>query len=277
MSCSENTWRKCQNRMENKVVERKFERRNRGYKEKENLIYGVRAVAEAISSGREINKILIQKGMSKDLFLELKEELTGKDFQLQFVPSQKLDRLTQGNHQGVIAFVSPISYTDFYQLVDKKIEENCILTLLLLDRITDVRNLGAIARSAACNGVDALVVPSKGSALVTADAIKTSAGALNSLPVCKVDQLKDALFYLQQSGIKLVACTEKSNKELPFIDLSGSVAFIFGSEEDGISNDLLRMADERAKIPMTGGVSSLNVSVSVGVVLYEYNRQKLVK
>jgi 23S rRNA (guanosine2251-2'-O)-methyltransferase len=262
--------------MENKVVDRNFDRRNREFKEKENLIYGVRSVVEAIRAGREINKILIQKGMNKDLFFELKEVLTGKDFQLQFVPSQKLDRLTQANHQGVIAFVSPITYADFNELVDKKIEEKSTITLIFLDRITDVRNLGAIARSAACNGVDAIVVPSKGSALVTADAIKTSAGALNSLPVCKVDQLKDALFYIQQSGVKLIACTEKSNKELPFVELSGSVAFIFGSEEDGISNDLLRMADERVKIPMTGGVSSLNVSVSVGVVLYEFNRQKMI-
>lgn len=261
--------------MENKVVERNFDRRNREFKEKENLIYGVRSVVEAIRAEREINKILIQKGMNKELFIELKEALSGKDFQLQFVPSQKLDRLTQSNHQGVIAFVSPILYSDFYDLVDKRIEEKKAFSLLFLDRITDVRNLGAIARSAACNGVDAIVVPSKGSALVTADAIKTSAGALNSLPVCKVDHLKDALFYLKQSGVKLVACTEKSNKELPFVDLSGSIAFIFGSEENGISNDLLRLADERVKIPMVGGVASLNVSVSVGIVLYEFNRQRI--
>jgi 23S rRNA (guanosine2251-2'-O)-methyltransferase len=162
-------------------------------------------------------------------------------------------------------------------LVDAKLEKKELLTLLFLDRITDVRNLGAIARTAACQGVDAIVIPSKGSALVTADAIKTSAGALNFLPVCKVDQLKEALFYIQQSGVKLVACTEKSNKELPFGKFAESVAFIFGSEEDGISNDLIRMADEQLKIPMIGGVASLNVSVSVGMVLYEMNRQRLVK
>lgn len=261
--------------MENKMVKGEFRNRERNFKEKDNLLYGVRVVVEAIKSGREINKILIQKGMNKELFYELKEELNGKDYQLQFVPSQKLDRLTQANHQGVIAFVSPIEYTDFYQFVDQKIEANQPLSLIFLDRITDVRNLGAIARSAACQGIDAIVLPSKGSALVSADAIKTSAGALNSLPVCKIDQLKDALFYLKQSGIKLIACSEKSNKELPFGDLSGSIAFIFGSEEDGISNDLIRMADERLKIPMVGGVASLNVSVSVGIVLYEMNRQRL--
>jgi len=259
--------------MERKMVNR--QPRDHRFKEKENLIYGPHSVVEAIKSGREINKILIQKGINKDLFFELKEVLAGKDFQLQFVPSQKLDRMTSSNHQGVIAFVSPVTYADFYALVDEKMERKESITLLFLDRITDVRNLGAIARSAACHSVDAIVLPSKGSALVTADAIKTSAGALNSLPVCKVDQLKDALFYLQQSDVKLIACTEKSNKELPFGDLTGSVAFIFGSEEDGISNDLLRMASERLKIPMTGGVSSLNVSVSVGIVLYEQNRQKL--
>lgn len=258
------------------MVERQYRNREHKFKEKENLLYGVRAVVEAIKSGREINKILIQKGMNKELFFELKEVLNGKDYQLQFVPSQKLDRLTQANHQGVIAFVSPIEYADFYQLVDQKIEAKEQISLVFLDRITDVRNLGAIARSSACQGIDALVIPTKGSALVTADAVKTSAGALNSLPVCKVDQLKDALFYLQQSGVKLVACTEKSNKELPFGNLSGSIALIFGSEEDGISSDLLRMADERLKIPMAGGVDSLNVSVSVGIVLYEMNRQRII-
>lgn len=263
--------------MGNNMVDNQYRNREQNFKEKENLIYGIRSVVEAIKSEREINKILIQKGMNKDLFIELKEVLSGKDYQLQFVPVQKLDRITMANHQGVIAFVSPIEYHDFYGLVDSKLEKKEQLTLLFLDRITDVRNLGAIARTAACQGVDAIVIPSKGSALVTADAVKTSAGALNFLPVCKVEQLKEALFYIQQSGVKLVACTEKSNKELPFGKFAGSVAFIFGSEEDGISNDLIRMADEQLKIPMIGGVASLNVSVSVGMVLYEMNRQRLIK
>ena len=259
------------------MVDNQYRNREQNFKEKENIIYGIRSVVEAIKSEREINKILIQKGMNKDLFIELKEVLSGKDYQLQFVPVQKLDRITLANHQGVIAFVSPIEYHDFYSLVDAKLEKKELLTLLFLDRITDVRNLGAIARTAACQGVDAIVIPTKGSALVTADAVKTSAGALNFLPVCKVDQLKEALFYIQQSGVKLVACTEKSNKELPFGKFADSVAFIFGSEEDGISNDLIRMSDEQLKIPMIGGVASLNVSVSVGMALYEMNRQRLVK
>jgi len=263
--------------MGNNMVDNQYRNREQNFKEKENIIYGIRSVVEAIKSEREINKILIQKGMNKDLFIELKEVLSGKDYQLQFVPVQKLDRMTLANHQGVIAFVSPIEYHDFYSLVDAKLEKKELLTLLFLDRITDVRNLGAIARTAACQGVDAIVIPSKGSALVTADAVKTSAGALNFLPVCKVDQLKEALFYIQQSGVKLVACTEKSNKELPFGKFADSVAFIFGSEEDGISNDLIRMSDEQLKIPMIGGVASLNVSVSVGMALYEMNRQRLVK
>jgi len=263
--------------MGNNMVDNQYRNREQNFKEKENIIYGIRSVVEAIKSEREINKILIQKGMNKDLFIELKEVLSGKDYQLQFVPVQKLDRITLANHQGVIAFVSPIEYHDFYSLVDAKLEKKELLTLLFLDRITDVRNLGAIARTAACQGVDAIVIPTKGSALVTADAVKTSAGALNFLPVCKVDQLKEALFYIQQSGVKLVACTEKSNKELPFGKFADSVAFIFGSEEDGISNDLIRMSDEQLKIPMIGGVASLNVSVSVGMALYEMNRQRLVK
>lgn len=250
---------------------RNFERK----KSDDSIIFGVRAVIEAIKADREMNKILIQKGMNKDLFIELKEALKGKDFQLQFVPVQKLDGLTDGNHQGVIAYASPIEYGEIEPLVEKLLEEGKKPVVLVLDRITDVRNFGAIARTAECQGVDAILIPSKGSALVTADAIKTSAGALNRIPVCKTDNLKDSLFYIQQCGMRIVACTEKANVPLFEVNMRGSVAIILGSEEDGITSDLLNLADIKAKIPMKGHTASLNVSVSAGMILYERIRQEL--
>jgi 23S rRNA (guanosine2251-2'-O)-methyltransferase len=253
------------------MEQRKYERK----KSLEDLIFGVRAVIEAIKAEREINKILIQKGMHKELFLELKTALQGKEFQLQFVPVQKLDGLVDGNHQGVIAFVSPIEYQLIEPLIDAKLEKGEKPLVLVLDRITDVRNFGAIARTAECQGVDAILIPSKGSALVTADAIKTSAGALNRIPVCKTSSLKESIFYMQQSGMRIVACTEKSKVPLYEVNLRGSVAIILGSEEDGITSDLLNMADIKAKIPMRGNIASLNVGVSAGVILYEKTRQEL--
>jgi 23S rRNA (guanosine2251-2'-O)-methyltransferase len=191
------------------------------------------------------------------------------------VPNQKLDSLTSGNHQGVIAFITPIEYQEIESLVDKMLEEDKKPTILVLDRITDVRNFGAIARTAECEGVDAILIPSKGSALVSSDAMKASAGALNRIPVCKTDDLKNSLFYLQQSGLRIVACTEKSATPLYQVNLRGSIAIIMGSEENGITQDLINMSDIKAKIPMRGSISSLNVGVAAGMVLYEKLRQEL--
>lgn len=240
-----------------------------------DVIFGVRAVIEAIKANRDLNKILIQKGMNKDLFIELKEALKGKDFNLQFVPVEKLQKLTSGNHQGVVAYASPIEYGNIETYIDEKIEKDEKVSVLVLDRVTDVRNFGAIARTAECQGVDAILIPSKGSALVTADAVKTSAGALNRILVCKTDDLKNSLFYLQQCGVRLISCTEKSKNKLYEVNLRGSVAIIMGSEEDGIANDLINMSDITAKIPMKGKIASLNVSVAAGMVLYEKLRQEL--
>jgi 23S rRNA (guanosine2251-2'-O)-methyltransferase len=244
-------------------------------KERTDLIFGVHAVIEALKAERSINKILIQKGIQKETFNELRDALKGQQFQLQFVPNQKLDTLTSGNHQGVIAFVTPIEYQEIESLVDQLLEEGKNPTILVLDRITDVRNFGAIARTAECEGVDAILIPSKGSALVTSDAMKASAGALNRIPVCKTDDLKNSLFYLQQSGLRLVACTEKTATPLYQVNLRGSVAIILGSEENGITQDLINMSDIKAKIPMRGSISSLNVGVATGIVLYEKLRQEL--
>jgi 23S rRNA (guanosine2251-2'-O)-methyltransferase len=248
--------------------------RNFVRKEKSDVIFGIRTVIEAIQAEREINKILIQKGMNKDLFMELKKELADKDYQLQFVPIEKLNALSAGNHQGVIAFLSPIEYGDIQVIVDDMLlkgEKPCIL---VLDRITDVRNFGAIARTAECQGIDAILIPSKGSALVTADAMKASAGALNRITVCKTDQLKNTLFYLQQSGLRIIACTEKASVPIQSINLRGPMALLFGSEESGITSDLISMSDARLRIPMKGEIASLNVSVAAGIVMYEKMRQE---
>jgi 23S rRNA (guanosine2251-2'-O)-methyltransferase len=238
-----------------------------------SLVFGIRAVLEAVSAGREINKILIQKGLDKELFYELKEALAGKDYNLQYVPHEKLDRLTTQNHQGVIAFMAPIAYHDLRTMIDAAVEEGGRPCFLFLDRLTDVRNFGAIARTAECQGVTAIIIPAKGSVQVTADAIKTSAGALNRVPVCKSNNFKDDLFYAQQSGLRIVACTEKTATPLYEVNLRGMVAIVMGSEEDGITSDILKIADIAARIPMLGKIASLNVGVATGMILYERTRQ----
>ena len=243
-------------------------------KEKKDIIFGIHPVIEAIKSDQELNKILIQKGIEKDHFRELKESLAGKDFNIQYVPIQKLNKLTSGNHQGVVAYVTPITYQNIEELVDQWMEKEQKVCILILDRITDVRNFGAIARSAECQGVDAILIPSKGSALVSSDAVRTSSGALSRIPVCKTDDLKNTLFYIQQSGIRLISCTEKSALPLHEINLRGSVGIIMGSEENGITSDLINLSDVRAKIPMHGEIQSLNVGVATGIILYEKMRQE---
>jgi len=243
-------------------------------KEKKDIIFGIHPVIEAIKSDQELNKILIQKGIEKEHFRELKESLAGKDFNIQYVPIQKLNKLTSGNHQGVVAYVTPIAYKNIEELVDQWMEKEQKVCILILDRITDVRNFGAIARSAECQGVDAILIPSKGSALVSSDAVRTSSGALSRIPVCKTDDLKNTLFYIQQSGIRLISCTEKSALPLHEINLRGSVGIIMGSEENGITSDLINLSDVRAKIPMHGEIQSLNVGVATGIILYEKMRQE---
>ena len=253
---------------------RDFQKRERK-ESADEFIFGVRAVIEAIKADREINKIMILKGMNKDLFQELKDILANKNYYLQFAPVEKLDKITDNNHQGVIAFVAPITYGSVEKLVEEMMEQGKKPTVLVLDRITDVRNFGAIARTAECQGVDAILIPSRGSVQVTSDAIKTSAGALNRIPVCKSDNIKDTLFYLQQCGMRIIACTEKTNIPLYTVNLRGSVVIILGSEEDGITNDFLNMADIKAKIPMRGEIASMNVGVAAAIVLYEKTRQEL--
>ncbi len=249
------------------------------YKQKEipDLIFGVRAVIEAVHAEKEINKIMIQRGMNKALFKELKEALANKKYTLQFVPAEKLNRLTNKNHQGVVAFISPVEYHSIEDIVHTVFENGDEPNILVLDRITDVRNFGAIARSAECAGVHAIVIPDRESALITSDAIKTSAGALNKIPVCKSRDLNATVEFLKTSGLRIVACTEKTDQLIFDTTLSGSTAIIMGSEEDGISNDLLRIAHQRAKIPILGTLGSYNVGVSAGIVLYEKMRQMILE
>ncbi len=238
-----------------------------------DLIFGVRAVIEAVKAKKEINKIMIQRGMDKALFKELKEELANKRYTLQFVPIEKLNRLTKKNHQGVVAFISPLEYQSLDDVLNGVLAAGDQPNLLILDRITDVRNFGAIARTAECFGVHAIIVPSKGAALITSDAIKTSAGALHKIPVCKVDRLEDTVEGLKSQGIRIIACTEKTDKFTFDATMTEATAIIMGSEEDGISQSLLDLAHQRAKIPLLGTIGSFNVGVACGVILYEKMRQ----
>lgn len=239
-------------------------------------IYGIRAVIEAIRSDESIDKIFIQKGLQGSLVRELEELLKSNQINHSYVPVEKLNRLNSRNHQGVIAQISPVRFTDLEDMVAAVLAKNKKAAFLLLDQVTDVRNFGAIIRTAECAGVDGLIVQNRGSAPVNADTVKTSAGAVFHLPIAKVTHIKDAIYYLQGSGIQVVAATEKTRQSLYEVDLSIPTAIIMGSEESGISPSVLKLADQKAKIPLMGATDSLNVSVACGVVLYELLRQRKV-
>lgn len=239
------------------------------------MVFGIRAVMEAIKSGKEIESILVQRGLAGGIFLELRALLKERGLSYQQVPVEKLNRITPKNHQGVIAVISQITYQKIEDVIPLLYEEGKTPLILILDGITDVRNLGAIARTAECAGVHAIVVPVKGSAQINPDAIKTSAGALFKIPVCRQESLSKTARFLQESGLQLVACTEKTQDFLYKPDYTLPTAIIMGSEEDGISTDLIRISDHLAKIPMYGKIESLNVSVSAGIVIYEAVRQRM--
>ncbi len=242
--------------------------------EKESFIFGIHAVREALEAGKEVDKVLIRRGADSDLMKELLVEVRKRDIPMQMVPIEKFNRVTRKNHQGVIAWLSQISYADLGSILPGVYENGEEPLILLLDGVSDVRNFGAIARSAECAGVHAIVVPSSGSAAINADAIKTSAGALHRVPVCRVNDMVATIHFLRDSGLKLIAATEKAEKSLHNTDLSGPAAIIMGSEERGISNVLLKDADTWVSIPMKGKISSLNVSVATGVILFEILRQR---
>jgi 23S rRNA (guanosine2251-2'-O)-methyltransferase len=242
--------------------------------EKIDMIYGTRAVMEAIAAGKEIDKIMIQSGLANDLVKELIAVARNNNVPIAFVPAEKLKRISTKNHQGVICLLSVVAYSSVDDLIFKAYNDGREPFLLILDRITDVRNFGAIVRTAECAGVDGIVIAEKGNAPITGDAMKTSAGALNHLPICREKDLKKTIQVLHDNGIRVVACTEKTERNLYEINLTGPIALIVGSEEDGISDVLLRTADELARLPMKGKIGSLNVSVAAGIALYEVVRQK---
>lgn len=241
---------------------------------KENIIFGIHPVIEAVKAGKEIEKILIQKGLRGEGFSILSSLARELEIPIQYVPIDKLHQLTRLNHQGVIAIVAEISYQKLDAIIPFTFEQGKTPLILILDRITDVRNLGAIARTAECAGVDALVIPEKGSAQINPVALKTSAGALLNIPVCRYHNLKEAIIFLKNSGLKIVSATEKASEEYTECDHSMPLALILGSEEDGVSEEYLKLSDARISIPLHGTIASLNVSVATGVILYEILRQR---
>jgi len=244
-------------------------------KESSQMVFGIRSVMEAVRSGKEIEALYVQRGLGGELFNELRTTLTEFHITAQQVPVGKLNRITAKNHQGIIAVISEITYQKIEDIVPQVYERGEVPLILVLDSITDVRNMGAIARTAECAGVHALIIPAKGSAQINADAIKTSAGALYQIPVCRHQNLLQTVQFLQASGLQLVCCTEKTTADIYQPDYTVPTAIILGSEEDGIGNGLIRIADHLAKIPMFGKIESLNVSVSTGVILYEAIRQRI--
>jgi len=249
---------------------------NNNFKRETNqMVFGIRAVMEAIDSGKEIESLFIQRGIHGELIQELKKLIKARDISYQQVPIEKLNRITRKNHQGVIAVISPIIYQKIEDIIPQLYEAGKVPLILVLDGVTDVRNLGAIARTALGAGVDALVVPAKGSAEINPDAIKTSAGALYKLPVCRHSNLTVMLRFMQESGLQVIACTEKADKTIYQPDFKLPTAIVMGAEDMGISDQLIRHADYLTKIPMFGDIASLNVSVSAGIVIYEAIRQRL--
>jgi 23S rRNA (guanosine2251-2'-O)-methyltransferase len=242
--------------------------------EEKNFIFGIRAIIEAVEAGKTIDKLFIQKGLHNDLFAELWKLVRLRRINYKHVPLEKINRLTRKNHQGVFAFISPVDFHNIEDIVPALYEKGKNPLILVLDRITDVRNFGAIARTAECAGVDAILIPEQNAAAINADAIKTSAGALHKITICRTWNLKLALQFLKDSGIQLIACTEKTQDNMYKPNYTPPTAIIMGSEEDGVSPEFLKLCDGKAKIPMNGKIASLNVSVATGVILYEALRQR---
>jgi len=239
-------------------------------------IFGLRAIIEAINAGQEIEKVYIQKEIKGELAIALNQLVKEKKISTSYVPIEKLNRLVKNqNHQGAVAKISSITFSDLEELIEKVLDQNKSPLFLLLDQISDVRNLGAIIRTAECTGVDGIIIPTQGSAPINADAIKTSAGAAFKIPICKVNHILDAVYQLKAVDIQIVGVTEKTNTSLYDIDFKKPTALVVGSEHKGISNSVLKNSDVKGKIPLLGEIESLNVSVACGVALYEMVRQRV--
>lgn len=241
--------------------------------EKTTYIYGIRAILEAIESGEEISKVYLLKDGDGILLNNLKTQARNKKITTSFVPIEKLDHLAKGNHQGAVAAISPITFASLEGILEFH-NESEKSTYLLLDGVTDVRNFGAIIRTAACTGVKAIVIAAQGSAPINAATVKTSAGAAFSIPICKVDHIKDAVFLMQSYGITTFGATEKSSNIIYDVDANKSIALVMGSEDKGINPSTLKVLDYKVKLPMKGEIDSLNVSVACGALLYEILRQQ---
>lgn len=245
--------------------------------DKNDYIFGIRAVIEAIESGKNIDKVLVRKDLGGDLGKELLAKIKEREVVMQRVPQEKLNRLTMKNHQGAIALLSPVEYSRLEHLVPLFYEEGRNPLVVVLDGITDTRNFGAIGRTAACAGVDAIVIPERNSVSVTPDAVKTSAGGLFYVPVCRERDTLSAVRFLKDNGYRIVAATEKCARNYTEADFTVPVAIVMGSEDVGISDAVLRISDDLAAIPMVGKIESLNVSVAAGVMIYEALRQRGIK
>jgi len=241
----------------------------------EDFIFGTRAVMEAIAAGKDIERVLLQKKSDSIGAQELFSLLRHKNIDYQFVPVEKLNRVTNKNHQGVIAFISLVAYTPMEEIISSAYEAGRDPFVLVLDHITDVRNFGAIARTAECAGIDGIIIPESGSVRITADAVKTSSGALMKIPVARVSSMREAVKYLSASGLTIVSATEKTETDLYQAAFSGPMAVVMGAEDTGVSNSLLDLSNKKVRIPMLGEIGSLNVSVAAGVVIYEILRQRM--
>ena len=239
-----------------------------------NMIFGIRAVIEAINAGKEIEKIFIRREMGGDLLKELFDLVQERKIPVQKVPLEKLNRLTTKNHQGVVAYISSIEYQHIEHIIPMLYEQGKDPFIVILDGVTDVRNSGAIARTCECAGVDAIIMPMRGGAAANADAVKTSAGALHIIPVCRENSLHNTVSYLQKCGVKVVAASEKASHLYSQADYSGPLAIVMGAEDVGISPDILRIVDDMVSIPICGQISSLNVSVATGIIVYEAVKQR---
>lgn len=239
-----------------------------------NLVFGIRPIVEAIGAGRQIEKLYIRKGADGQLMNDLRDLCIRHRIRMQEVPVEKLNRLVRGNHQGAVAQIAAIEYVQLEDILERVPEDETPL-VVVFDGVTDVRNFGAIARSAECAGAHGLIVPLKNAAPVNAEAIRASAGALTTIPVCRVGSIRNTLRALQNEGFQVVAATEKSRKLLYDADLRRPTAIVMGAEESGISKEVLKLCDEQLAIPLIGHIESLNVSAAAAVMLFEVVRQRI--
>lgn len=238
------------------------------------MIFGLRAVIEAVQAGKDVDRVLVKRELQGELFKELQEVLTLHEIPMQKVPLERIDRITRKNHQGVLAYMSAVTYQKIEDIIPMLYEQGKNPFIVILDGITDVRNFGAIARTCEVAGVDAIVIPARGSVRVSADAMKTSAGALHTIPVCRELSIRDAVQFLRNSGVKVVAATEKAAENYTTSTYVDPVAILMGAEDEGISPELLKISDDLVRLPVYGTIQSLNVSVAAGVMLYEVIRQR---